>query len=216
MTIHAAVLAAGGVVVTAAWMVMDAAARNSDRDRGRDTAASASGDPGPAAESAVSGEPVSGVTSTAGTAPSNAPETAASAGAPSAGPAGTPRAVPYPLQWLDRKNSVDISDGNARKDRKGDLRLDCSQAGCALESDTSVFSLLYGEPGATYEDCRAQLADEADTDGHRLPLAAAAAGSEICVKSRDGDIALFVVQVKSTAMPNIAFVTGDMTVWRAD
>jgi hypothetical protein len=117
---------------------------------------------------------------------------------------------------LDGENSLSITTGETREDREGDIRFACEQASCALESDTSVFSVLLGEPGATYEDCRLRFADASDTDGHRLPLAIASAGTEICVKRRDGDIVLLVVQVKSTAMPDIGFVTADMTVWRAD
>jgi hypothetical protein len=52
---------------------------------------------------------------------------------------------------------------------------------------------------------------------HNLPLAAAANGSEICVKNRSGDIALLVIQTKSTALwdkPGISFMTADMTIWR--
>ncbi|MGW0954808.1 serine/threonine-protein kinase [Streptomyces sp. NPDC002545] len=122
-----------------------------------------------------------------------------------------PQAVPYPLQWLDKKNSLDIKDPVERDDRKGDIRFVCKDT-CALESDTSVFSILYGKPGATFDSCRLALTEP---EGHRLPLAAAAAGSEICVKHPSGDIALLVIQVKSTALPEIGFVTADMTVWRA-
>jgi hypothetical protein len=46
-------------------------------------------------------------------------------------------------------------------------------------------------------------------------MAATAAGSEICIKHPSGDIALLVIQVKSTALPEISFVTADLTVWRA-
>ncbi len=116
--------------------------------------------------------------------------------------------------WLDGKTSTDLTDMDLRKDRKGDIRLDCAGTGCALESDAAVFKLLYGEPGATYETCRSAL-DGDRHDGHRLPLAAAAQGSEICVRNRNGDIALLVLTVKSTALPDIAFVTADRTVWRA-
>ncbi|MGW3727598.1 serine/threonine-protein kinase, partial [Streptomyces sp. NPDC000851] len=83
---------------------------------------------------------------------------------------------------------------------------------CAQESDTSDFALLYTKPGATLDSCRIALSDP---EGRRLPLAAAANGSEICIKHSSGDIALLVIQTKSTALPHIAFVTGDMTIWRA-
>ncbi|MCF2436615.1 hypothetical protein LV779_30040 [Streptomyces thinghirensis] len=62
----------------------------------------------------------------------------------------------------------------------------------------------------------ADVEADAYIDGHRPPLAAASAGTEICAKHRNGDIVLLVVQVKSTALPEAGFVTADMTVWRAD
>jgi hypothetical protein len=87
-------------------------------------------------------------------------------------------------------------------------------ASCELESDTSVVALLYSEPGASLDSCRATLTG---TNSRRLPLGTAAKGSEICVKHPSGDIALLVIQVKSTALPNsgVSFVNADMTVWRA-
>ncbi|WJV50967.1 serine/threonine-protein kinase [Streptomyces flavofungini] len=124
------------------------------------------------------------------------------------------RAIPYPFQWLDEKNSLNIKEPVERKDRKGDIRFVCNDTNCSLESDTSVITMLYGKPGATRDSCRIALRG---ADSRRLPLAAAAAGSEICVKHPSGDIALLVVQVKSTALPKsgISFLTADMTVWRA-
>ncbi|MET7407623.1 serine/threonine-protein kinase [Streptomyces parvulus] len=223
--ITAASLAAAALVGTAAWSALDGA-WDALRDRARDRAASASGTPGQG--TGETGETGQAEDAKAGSAASGSPgmETAAPGGAASGGrgaaadgPAADP-AVPtaraYGPQWLDGKNSLGLGTGETRTDRKQDIRFACRQASCALESDTSVFSLLFGEPGATYEDCRSQLDDVTDTDGHRLPLAAASAGSEICVKHRNGDIALLVVQVKSTAMPDIGFVTADLTVWRAE
>ncbi|WP_392840556.1 hypothetical protein [Streptomyces sp. LN500] len=100
----------------------------------------------------------------------------------------------------------------ACKDRKGDIRFTCAKdAGCTLESDTSVFTMVFGDPVAGPDECR--LLTDGQT-AHRLPLAAAASGREICVQHRNGDIALLVIVTKSTAMPDIAFVTADMTVWR--
>ncbi|GAA5211124.1 serine/threonine-protein kinase [Streptomyces thinghirensis] len=223
--IAAAALAAGGLVLTAAWTLRDAM----DRNRDRDTAASASESPGPTARSSASGGAASGDTSSGGPASGAVATEGAGSGADgSAAPdaaadgaaAGStaPVAHAYGPQWLDAKNSLSVSDGETRDDRKGDIRFTCAQT-CALESDTSVFSMMFGEPGATYEDCRQRMADveaDADIDGHRLPLAAASAGTEICAKHRNGDIVLLVVQVKSTALPEAGFVTADMTVWRAD
>ncbi|MGW0905995.1 serine/threonine-protein kinase [Streptomyces sp. NPDC002853] len=124
-----------------------------------------------------------------------------------------PRPAAYPQEWFDEKNSVSLREPVRRKDRKGDLRFVCGQGRCSLQSDKSVISLLYSKPGATLDSCRVALQG---ADSHNLPLAAVAAGSEICVKNPSGDIALLVVQVKSTALPNdgISFLTADMTVWR--
>ncbi|MDN0200720.1 hypothetical protein [Streptomyces sp. S.PNR 29] len=120
--------------------------------------------------------------------------------------------MPYPLRRLDAKTSLDFEEPVQREDRKGDIRFDCEEAGCALESDTSVFVQLFGASGASLDECRLLLAS---ADSHRLPLAAAANGSEICVKHSSGDIALLVLRTKSTALPEIAFLQLDMTVWRA-
>ncbi|MGW7277096.1 serine/threonine-protein kinase, partial [Streptomyces sp. NPDC054844] len=212
-------------VLTAAWTLRDAM----DRERDRDTVASESGSPGPTARSsasggaasgdAASGGPASGTVATEGTG-SGADGSAAPDAAADGVAAGstTPVAHAYGPQLLNAENSLSVSGGETRDDRKGDIRFTCAQT-CALESDTSVFSMMFGEPGATYEDCRQRMADveaDASIDGHRLPLAAASAGAEICAKHRNGDIMLLVVQVKSTAMPDSGFVTADMTVWRAD
>lgn len=227
--IAAAALVAGGLGLTAAWTVLDAA-WDGVRDRTRDTAASASGTPGTGTETGTGTESGTGTgrssaSGDAGTGPSGAeataPGAAASAGrgatadGSAAGPT-APVAHAYGPQLLNGENSLSITTGTMREDREGDIRFACEQASCALESDTSAFSIMLGEPGATYEDCRLRFADASGTDGRRLPLAAASAGTEICVKHRDGDIVLLVLQVKSTAMPDIGFVTADMTVWRAD
>ncbi|WP_399886207.1 protein kinase [Streptomyces sp. BBFR51] len=218
--IAAAALAAGGLLLTAAWTLRDAMDR--DRDRARDTSASApaSGTPGPSARSSAPGDAASGgETSGAAAATEGSASGAGGSAAPDAAADGdaarskTPKAHAYGPQWLDAKNSVSISDGETDENRKGDIRFTCAQT-CALESDTSVFTMMLGEPGATYEDCR-QMTVDAETDGDHLPLAAASAGTEICVRHRNGDIALLVLQVKSTAMPEAAFVTADMTIWRA-
>ncbi|MGW7082647.1 serine/threonine-protein kinase [Streptomyces sp. NPDC054871] len=125
-----------------------------------------------------------------------------------------PRPIAYPQEWFDEKNSVSLREPVRRKDRKGDIRFVCGQDRCSLESDKSLITMLYSKPGATLDSCRLALKG---ADSHDLPLAAVAAGSEICVKHPSGDIALLVVQVKSTALPNdgFSFLTADMTVWRA-
>ncbi|MFD4346873.1 serine/threonine-protein kinase [Streptomyces coelicoflavus] len=221
--ISAAAVVACGLVILAGSMLLDAAGRG--LDRARDAAASAaaasksaaapesaSGTPRPAAEgSAAGGEDESG------------PEVGADSStgrsdAGSDGPGGLGFGTPPPARVfhgasVDADSSLSLTDGTRRDDRKGDIRFDCKDVGCALDSDTSVFTLMYGDPGAGYEECALMTASQ---KSHRLYLAAAAAGSEICVRNRNGDIALLVVQTKSTAMPDLAFLDADVTVWRAE
>ncbi|MFD7294033.1 serine/threonine-protein kinase [Streptomyces sp. NPDC059897] len=129
---------------------------------------------------------------------------------------GTPRAEAYAQRWLDEKYSLSTRDPEERKTGgRGDIRFVCKQVGCALESDTSVFTLLYDKPGADHDTCRLAVTGQ---KSHRLPLSGAAGGSEICVRNSAGDIALLVVQTKSTALwdkPGISFLTADVTLWRA-
>ncbi|MFF6911909.1 hypothetical protein [Streptomyces sp. NPDC012466] len=112
---------------------------------------------------------------------------------------------------LTPENSLSFRKPFMRDDRKGDIRFDCKSVGCAVESDTSVFLQLFGKSGATLDECRLMLAS---ADRHRWTLAGAAAGSEICVKHSNGDIALLVLQTKQTALPEVAALTVDMTIWR--
>ncbi|MFF5443966.1 serine/threonine-protein kinase [Streptomyces sp. NPDC012888] len=145
---------------------------------------------------------------------------------PSAAPSasGPRRPVPFPLQWLDARTSVDFKRPEGREDRSGDIRFTCGgehSVGCALESDSSVFAMHHVEEGATLATCRAAL-DVAGAlrakaaEGRTLPLAGAAVGSQICVRHPSGDVALLVVQAKSTALPKSgnSFVTLEMSVWR--
>ncbi|KUM75338.1 serine/threonine-protein kinase [Streptomyces curacoi] len=204
--ITAVAVTAGALVLTGlAWMVVDAG------DRFRDWIAGAPATSG-SEESARSSASSSASAPTSGAgAESSGTGGGTQKGRPSPAASQSPQAVPYPLVMLNGENSLRFKDPHdLRKDRKGDIRLVCGQT-CALESDTSEFALLYTKPGATLDSCRIALADP---EGRRLPLAAVANGSEICIKHSSGDIALLVVQVKSTALPEIAFVTGDMTIWR--
>ncbi|MET8981361.1 serine/threonine-protein kinase [Streptomyces sp. NPDC004539] len=124
---------------------------------------------------------------------------------------------PYPLLDLGEENSISFTEPVQREDRKGDIRLVCGDTSCSLKSDTSAMLLVYGKPGdGTYDMCR-RLLGRADTSRGDLPLAAAAVGSEICVKHRSGDIGLLVIQIKSTAAPSsgISFVKADLTLWQA-
>ncbi|MGW6519830.1 protein kinase domain-containing protein [Streptomyces sp. NPDC054962] len=205
--VTAAAVTAGALVLTGlTWTVVEAA----DRLRHRDDTTGAASTPGP---SGTAGSSTSSSASSSTAAPESVAgdRTSEESGSSSAVPK-TPQATAYPLQWLDAKTSLDVKEPVRREDAKGDIRFACKQDDCALESDTSVLSLVYGDPGGGLDTCRILLTG---AKSHRLPLAAAAAGSEICVKHPSGDIALLVIQVKSTALPDIAFVTADMTVWRA-
>ncbi|MFE5259358.1 serine/threonine-protein kinase [Streptomyces coelicoflavus] len=213
--ISAAAVVACGLVILAGSMLLDAAGRG--LDRARDAAASAAASKSAAAPESASGtpRPVAEGSAAGG---EGAPGSDSSAGRPDTGVDGsaagtTPRAHAYGALLVNSDNSLSLTDGTMREDRKGDIRFDCANASCALESDTSVFTILLGDPGADYEECRRMTADQ---DAHRLPLAAASAGTEICVRRDNGDIVLFVVQVKSTALPEAAFITMDTTVWRPE
>ncbi|MGW5862810.1 serine/threonine-protein kinase [Streptomyces sp. NPDC055239] len=200
-----AAVAAGALLLTGVtWTVMDA----TDALRGKGT-------------SSESGSQTPGRSSASGAASGDKSDRAADGSLPSSGssdssPNGStrPQAAAYPQEWFDEKNSVSLREPVDRKDRKGDIRFVCEGNGCSLESDKSLITPLYGKPGATLDSCRIALKG---ADSHDLPLAAVAAGSEICVKNPSGDIALLVVLVKSTALPKdgFSFLSADMTVWRA-
>ncbi|MFE7516825.1 serine/threonine-protein kinase [Streptomyces sp. NPDC057540] len=197
--VTAAAVTAGALLLTGlTWTVMDAA------DRIRDSGEASSRTPGPKASSPSAS---AGGGRTAGKVRRSATPT------PSATPSRTPQAVAYPWQMLSEKNSLSIKEPVERKNRTGDIRFVCGRT-CSLESTTSVMSMHVGKPGATLEACRTDL-DIAPS--RRLTLTLVAAGSEICLKHPSGDIALFVVQVKSTALPDsgVSFLAGDLTVWRA-
>ncbi|MFF9088950.1 serine/threonine-protein kinase [Streptomyces sp. NPDC014991] len=197
--ITAAAVVAGALTLTGlVWAVRDAVA---DRFG-----------PGTAAGSGSGSQAWSTSDSEESTMPSPSASPKSPSRHPSAATATAPPAFSYPLRDLTRKNSLSLDDPDADlDDRKGDLRFDCGTSGCELESDTSVLVQMFGAHGTTLGECRLILKN---ARSHRLPLAGATAGSEICVKGPSGDIALFVVQTKSTAIPEAAFVEGDLTVWR--
>ncbi|MFI9832277.1 serine/threonine-protein kinase [Streptomyces sp. NPDC051913] len=132
-----------------------------------------------------------------------------------------PQAIPgFSPMNLDEKNSLYLHSGERpeiRDDRKGDIRFTCKEIGCALESDKSSIVQMFGDPGNTYEDCKFMLSGAKGKEFHNFSLAASAAGSEFCIQHPSGDIALMVIQVKSTALwdkPGLSFVQVDTTVWR--
>ncbi|WP_330278995.1 serine/threonine protein kinase [Streptomyces sp. NBC_00569] len=215
MLITAVGVTAGTLIVTAlAWTVMDAKDRIDHRDT---TGASTSSTSATGADTRPSGSssasaPGSSSDSSDLAGPGTGDDRASGTSSSSSARPQEPKPEPYPLVWLDTKNSVSLKDPDAaRKNRTGDIRFGCKSAGCELDSDTSVFLQLYGKPGGTLDECRLMLKHEKN---HRLPLAGAANGSEICIKNPSGDIALFVIGTKSTAMPDIGFLQGDLTIWR--
>ncbi|MFF5308814.1 serine/threonine-protein kinase [Streptomyces massasporeus] len=203
--ITAAAVTAGAVALGGLlWTVQDAG------NRFRDWVAGAPSTPGPResgqspeSDSAPASEGRAGVSGSGGRTPE--------ASVPSPTKSAAPQAETHAPLMLTPENSLSFHEPFMRDDRKGDIRFDCKDVGCAVESDSSVFLQLFGKSGATLDECRLMLAS---ADRHRWTLASAAAGTEICVKHKNGDIALLVLQTKSTALPDIAFLQLDMTIWR--
>ncbi|MEU3949466.1 protein kinase [Streptomyces sp. NPDC029526] len=225
----AAGVAAVGLVIAAAWTVLDAVGDldRGDGGRGRDTAASASGTPGPDANRpAGSGGEGEGTGAGEGT-DADADKSGTGAGAGSGAGAdasagrdtgagadadGKPRAHGYNGLMLTPDDSLRYGDGTVYDNRKEDIRFSCSEVSCELESDSVVFTRVYGDPGdGTHDMCDLMTAN---TKTRRVPMAAVAAGTEICVRDQDGNVGLLVVQTKSTAIPKLGFVRVDLTVWR--
>ncbi|WP_200301830.1 serine/threonine-protein kinase [Streptomyces adelaidensis] len=207
--ITAVAVTTGALLVTGlAWTVLEGANRLLNRDSSSSSSSSSSSTPGPTASGRSSGS--SSGSSSAGGA-DRTPEGAS----PSPTEPEQPRPTAYPQRFLNEKNSLGIRKPIDREDRKGDIRFSCEEPSCALESDTSVITMLFADPGAGLDTCRIALTG---ATSHSFTLAAAAAGSEFCVKHPSGDIALLVIQTKSTALPDsgVSFVSADMTVWRAE
>ncbi|MFE7902640.1 serine/threonine-protein kinase [Streptomyces sp. NPDC057424] len=201
-----AAVAAGALVLTGlAWTVADAGNRFGDWVAG---APSTSG-PDASDRSARAPSPTTSPSATG-------PAAAAGGGAPQAeGPtpstAKSPQPIARPLQWLDAKSSLSFAKPFHRDDREGDIRFDCADPSCALESDTSVFVQMFTDKGVSLDECRLMLGG---AKKRRWTLAAAPVGAQICVKHSSGDIALLAIQSKSTALPELAFLMVDMTIWR--
>ncbi|GAA2733812.1 serine/threonine-protein kinase [Streptomyces nogalater] len=197
-----AVLAWSGVVTEGRWGARKAAAGATA------SGATASGSPG--SGGARSSASASGSGSGSADSPGGG---AAVPGAAARSPSpARPRAEDHARAYLDATTplSIEHPDGKGKDDR-GALRLGCRTIGCELDSGDSVIIQMYGAHGTTLDECRLILKDATK---HSWTLAGAAAGSEFCLRHPSGDIALFVVQVKSTALPEAAFLEGDLTVWR--
>ncbi|MDG9712798.1 serine/threonine-protein kinase [Streptomyces sp. DH10] len=204
--ITAAAVTAGALVLTGlAWTVADAG------NRFRDWVAGAPSTPGPeksgrssAPESSTPSPSVSGPASRVG---GGTPE----ASRPSPDASKSPQVIAQAPLLLNAKSSLSFERPLRRDDRKGDIRFNCEDPNCELESDTSVFVQMFTDEAVSLDECRLLLGGDRR---HRWPLASVAAGSQICVKHSSGDIALLVVQTKSTALPELASLMVDMTVWK--
>ncbi|MEV6838102.1 protein kinase [Streptomyces sp. NPDC051133] len=203
--ITAAGVVGGAVLVTAlAWSVMDA----KDRFGARGRAGSVTSSTGPAVRSSP---PASAPDSASGSPDASDAGSGSGTGVPSASPR-DPRPEGFPQVRLDAKTSVSLKDENPqREDGKGDIRFDCREPSCELRSDDAVFMQMMGAHGTTLDECRLFLRKP---KYHSWSLAAAAAGTEICMKDKEGNIGLYQIQTKSTAIADLAFLSGDLTVWR--
>ncbi|MFE4215288.1 serine/threonine-protein kinase [Streptomyces sp. NPDC056844] len=205
------------LVVALAWSLMDAMARLDDRDKAG-SRASATGPAGQPSTSASAPGTSSGSSGTSEASDSSGASGSSAAGGrdgaaeDAAAPPGDPRPEGFPLVWMDAKNSLSLDSTEPQlKGSKGDIRFGCESAGCELKGDRTVFVQIFGGNGTTLDECRLML-DSATK--HEWPLAGAAAGTEICMKDDRGNIGLYVIQTKSTALPDLAFLQGDLTVWR--
>ncbi|WP_405787304.1 serine/threonine-protein kinase [Streptomyces sp. NBC_01367] len=202
--VTAASVAASAMLLGTLWVVIDQAA-----DGLRDRAKSPTAERTPTAK----GTPAGGTRSASGDPTRPAVESAPNP-SPSPSVSAPPKAIPYPSLTLDEENSISIKEPVKRATRGGDLRLNCEQVGCTLESDTSAITLLSGGPNGSLDTCRTALEKGAK---RTQSLGQAAAGSEFCIKHPSGDIALLVLTLKSTPwlgdLPSS--LNADMTVWRA-
>ncbi|MFE6907550.1 serine/threonine-protein kinase [Streptomyces erythrochromogenes] len=128
-----------------------------------------------------------------------------------------PKPVPYPGLELNEENSISIKEPVQHDDgdRTGDIRMECGLAtGCTMKSDAVVFSMPEKAGTGNLETCREKLAFARQ---NKLTLHVMAAGSEVCMKHPSGDIALFVIVIKSAPglSKDPSWVKTDMTVWRA-
>lgn len=224
-----ALLTAAGVtggallVVALAWSVMEAKGLLDDRL----TAGS-----GPSASGTTAQPPASGPGSSGSGSSSDASDSSeasdssgsGSDGDPASGDADAassekssrdPRPEGFTLVSLDADNSLSLKGADPRQtDRKGDIHFDCASGDCELKSDTTVFVQMFGAHGTTLDQCRLMLKSARKAEHTSMSLAASAAGTEICMQDTEGNIGLYAIQTKSTALPELGFLQGDLTVWR--
>ncbi|MFE1440552.1 serine/threonine-protein kinase [Streptomyces sp. NPDC058739] len=202
MVSAAAVTAAALLTTGLAWVTSDAGAGFRDWVAGASPAHGPEESVRPSATS--SGASATGDDDRPGTPQAPTPSRIAS---------GASGAVAYTSLYLDAKKSLSFGEPVQRQDREGDIRFDCEEVGCSLDSDSSVFVQVFGDKAASREVCGFLLSGTG-SDYRHWPLAAAANGSQICVRHSSGDIALLVIRTKSTALPELAFMQVEMTVWR--
>ncbi|MFD6277609.1 serine/threonine-protein kinase [Streptomyces sp. NPDC060209] len=213
--IAAAVVTGSALLVVAlAWSVMDVMGRIGDRD----TAGSRTSATGPAPRSSASAPGSSSDPSSDASGGASDSSAAGAGDGASGDPASSsdspqePQPEGFYLVQLDARNSLSLKSSDPEvKGGKGDIRFSCESAGCELESDRAVFMQMFGGHGTTLDECRLMLNS---AEKHSWQLDAAAAGTEICMKDAEGNIGLYVIQTKSTALPDLAFLSGDLTVWR--
>ncbi|MFF9025431.1 serine/threonine-protein kinase [Streptomyces eurythermus] len=216
-----AALASAAVVAVGALLVGVLAWSGVDLDGSWGTRKAASGTTASGATASgvtASGSPDSGgarsSASGSGSGSAGSSDTGGTPGAartPSASPA-QPRAEDYGGSYLSATTPLSIEHPYDKgKDDKGALRLGCRTIGCELDAGDSTIVQMYGAHGTTLDECRLILKDATK---HRWTLTGAAAGSEFCLRHPSGDVALFVLNIKSTATAESAFVEGDLTVWR--
>ncbi|KMS92986.1 serine/threonine protein kinase [Streptomyces regensis] len=204
---------AGGALLVAllAWSVMDAKGRLA----GRDTSGSGTSATAPSARSSGSSPDASASSKSSGSPDAPGSSAAGTGDRGSGGTASSPQA-PRPEGFaqvrLDASNSLSLKSSEPQlKNRKGDIRFGCETGDCELKSDSAAFVQIFGGHGTTLDMCRLMLGSG---KYHTWSLAAAAAGTEFCMKDTEGNIGLYVIQTKSTALPDLAFLTGDLTIWR--
>lgn len=191
------------VLSVLAWTVGDAGGLfGRDKGNGSGVSAGASAGASPSVSASASGVQADAADDSSGADPGAATS-----------PAAEPTVHGESQMWLDAKNSLSFDAPYQRKDRKGEIRFSCRQAGCELTSDTAVFMQIFGTPDADRDMCDLMTKTKTGKKSHTWPLAASAAGTQFCVRSGDGRLASMVIDVKSTAMPDIAFLSVDMAYW---
>ncbi|MBV7670580.1 serine/threonine protein kinase [Streptomyces halstedii] len=227
-----ALLTAAGVtggallVVVLAWSVMEAKGLLDDRITAGSgpSASGTTAQPSASAPGSSSGSDSSSEASDTSEEPGSSGAGSGSDGDPASGDADTassekssrdPRPEGFTLVSLDADNSLSLKSADPKRtNRKGDIHFDCTSGDCQLKSDTTVLVQIFGSQGTTLDECRLMLRSAKKAERTSLSLAASAAGTEICMQDTEGNIGLYTIQTKSTAVPELGFLQGDLTVWR--